>query len=183
MKSTIFILSIILIIIKYAKEEIDNESSSNFTKEENNKNNTNSKHEKNNTFIDNIYLMNTTKDFDLNIKINGTKENTLIILFFSSNCIHCKNFFPIYKEISESLINNTNLKFSKIQFSSAEKVLKKYTQIKVPGVPKLYFYKRGNFIPYEGKRNKEEIIYYFQIKKSLSKFWIKYNIIWYYFYK
>ena len=65
---------------------------------------------------------------------------------------------PIYQEISEALINNTNIKFSKIQFFSSEKVLKKYTQIKVTGVPKLYIYKRGNFIPYEGKRNKEEII-------------------------
>lgn len=158
MKSNIFILSIIVIIIKFSEEEINNESSSNFTEEGNNKNNNISKQKKNNTFIDNIYLMNSTKDFDLNIKINGTKENTLIILFFSFNCIHCKNFLPIYKEISEALINNTNLKFSKIQFSTSEKILKKYTQIKVPGVPKLYFYKRGNFIPYEGKRNKEEII-------------------------
>lgn len=158
MKSTIFILSLIAIIIKYSNEEINDENSSNMIEEENNKNNNISKHEENITFIDNIYLMNSTKEFDLNIKVNGTKENTLIILFFSTNCIHCKNFLPIYKEISETLINNTNLKFSKIQFLSAEKVLKKYTQIKVPGVPKLYFYKRGNFIPYEGKRNKEEII-------------------------
>ena len=158
MKSTIFILSLIAMIIKYSNEEINDENSSNMIEEENNKNNNISKHEENITFIDNIYLMNSTKEFDLNIKVNGTKENTLIILFFSTNCIHCKNFLPIYKEISETLINNTNLKFSKIQFLSAEKVLKKYTQIKVPGVPKLYFYKRGNFIPYEGKRNKEEII-------------------------
>ena len=158
MKSTIFILSLIAIIIKYSNEEINDENSSNMIEEENNKNNNILKHEENITFIDNIYLMNSTKEFDLNIKVNGTKENTLIILFFSTNCIHCKNFLPIYKEISETLINNTNLKFSKIQFLSAEKVLKKYTQIKVPGVPKLYFYKRGNFIPYEGKRNKEEII-------------------------
>jgi len=158
MKSTTFILLIIVIIIKYSKEEIDNESSSDFTKEEDNKNNSISRNEENKSFIDNIYLMDSSKEFDLNIKINGTKENTLIILFFSPNCIHCKHFLPIYKEISEALINNTNLKFSKIQFSSSEKILKKYTQIKIPGVPKLYFYKRGNFIPYEGKRDKEEII-------------------------
>ena len=83
MKSNIFILSIIVIIIKFSEEEINNESSSNFTEEGNNKNNNISKQKKNNTFIDNIYLMNSTKDFDLNIKINGTKGNTLIILFFS----------------------------------------------------------------------------------------------------
>ena len=105
-----------------------------------------------------IYSMNSTKEFDLNIKINGTKQNTLMILFYSSGCIHCKHFHPIYKLISEALINNTNIKLSKIELLSAKGILKKYSQIRVPGVPMIYFYKNGNFIRYEGKRNQEEII-------------------------
>lgn len=109
---------------------------------------------------DNIYLMNSTKDFDLNIKINGTSKNTLIILFYSDSCIHCLHFQPIYKNVSKILKNNTNIKFSKIQLSSSRQILKKYKQLKVPGVPTVYIYKNGNFIRYEGEREPEKIISY-----------------------
>ena len=99
---------------------------------------------------DDIYEMNSTKDFDLNIKINGTENNTLIILFYSESCIHCKRFLPIYREISEILKNDTNIKFSKIQFSLCEEILKKYSQIKIQGVPTVYLYQKGrNFKCFE----------------------------------
>ena len=107
---------------------------------------------------DDIYEMNSTKDFDLNIKINGTENNTLIILFYSESCIHCKRFLPIYREISEILKNDTNIKFSKIQFSLCEEILKKYSQIKIQGVPTVYLYQKGRFTRHEGPRNKENVM-------------------------
>ena len=107
---------------------------------------------------DDIYEMNSTKNFDLNIKINGTENNTLIILFYSESCIHCKRFLPIYREISEILKNDTNIKFSKIQFSLCEEILKKYSQIKIQGVPTVYLYQKGRFTRHEGPRNKENVM-------------------------
>ena len=107
---------------------------------------------------DDIYEMNSIKDFDINIKINGTENNTLIILFYSESCIHCKRFLPIYREISEILKNDTNIKFSKIQFSLCEEILKKYSQIKIQGVPTVYLYQKGRFTRHEGPRNKENVM-------------------------
>ena len=112
-----------------------------------------------------IYEMNSTEDFDLNIKINGTKDNTLIILFYSEYCVHCQNFLPVYREISEMLSNDTSLKFSKIQFSLCDKILKKYTQLKILGVPTVYVYSKGRFYRQEGSRTKDLIIsFIYQIK-------------------
>ena len=110
--------------------------------------------------------MKTFEQFDLNMKINGTKEeNALIILFYSPNCIHCKHFLPIYREISEALKNDTTLKFSKIQNTYIEEILKKYTQIKVAHVPTLILYQKGRYIRYEGTRTKEKVIkFIYQIK-------------------
>ena len=105
-----------------------------------------------------IYEMNTTKEFESNIIINGTFKNTLIILFYSHSCGHCQHFLPIYKNISEILKNNTNIKFSKILLSSSDQIFKKYPQINVPYIPMIYIFKNGNFIRYQGKREQEEII-------------------------
>ena len=110
-----------------------------------------------------IYEMNSTEDFVSNIEVNGTKDNTLIILFYSEGCIHCQHFLPVYREISEILSNDTNLKFSKIEFSLCDKILKKYTQLKILGVPTVYVYSKGRFYRQEGSRTKElvtEFIYH-----------------------
>ena len=122
--------------------------------------------EEQNIVEENIYEMKTFEQFDLNMKINGTKEeNALIILFYSPNCIHCKHFLPIYREISEALKNDTTLKFSKIQNTYIEEILKKYTQIKVAHVPTLILYQKGRYIRYEGTRTKEKVIkFIYQIK-------------------
>ena len=119
---------------------------------------------------DDIYEMNSTKDFDLNIKINGTENNTLIILFYSESCIHCKRFLPIYREISEILKNDTNIKFSKIQFSLCEEILKKYSQIKIQGVPTVYLYQKGRFTRHEGPRNKENVMSFIDNIKNFKCF-------------
>ena len=107
---------------------------------------------------ENIYKMNSTKEFDLNIQINGTQNNSLIILFYSKSCRHCKKFLPIYREISEILKNDTTLKFSKIQYSSCEEIFKKYPELDVLGVPTIYIYKGGHFNRHEGSRNKENVL-------------------------
>ena len=105
-----------------------------------------------------IFSMQTSKDFDLNIKINGTSKNTLIILFYSHGCGHCIRFQPDYKKISEILKNNTNLKFSKIETKIYLDVLKKYKQISIQYIPKIYVYKNGNFIGFSEERKIEQII-------------------------
>lgn len=122
--------------------------------------------EEQNIVEENIYEMRTFEQFDLNMKVNGTKEeNALIILFYSPNCIHCKHFLPVYREISEALKNDTTLKFSKIQNTYIEEILKKYTQIKVAHVPTLILYQKGRYIRYEGTRTKEKVIkFIYQIK-------------------
>ena len=108
---------------------------------------------------ENIYEMNSTEQFDLNIKVNGTKsENALIILFYSESCGHCIRFLPVYREISETLKNDTTLKFSKIQTTYCQDIFKKYPQIKVPGIPTLFLYQKGRFTRQEGSRTKEKII-------------------------
>ena len=160
----IFFLIIIFISLYQTTKEDDNYTllkDIDFEKEDKEQNITNKDEEKKIIIEDdNIYLMNSTKDFDLNIKINGTSKNTLIILFYSDSCIHCLHFQPIYKNVSKILKNNTNIKFSKIQLSSSRQILKKYKQLKVPGVPTVYIYKNGNFIRYEGEREPEKIISY-----------------------
>ena len=109
--------------------------------------------------------MNSTNEFDLNIKINGTDNNSLIILFYSKSCGHCKKFIPIYREISEILKNDTSIKFSKIKYSLCEEIFKKYPELNVLGVPTIYMYKRGHFIRHEGSRNKENVMsFIFKIK-------------------
>ena len=114
---------------------------------------------------ENIYEMNSTNEFDLNIKINGTDNNSLIILFYSKSCGHCKKFIPIYREISEILKNDTSIKFSKIKYSLCEEIFKKYPELNVLGVPTIYMYKRGHFIRHEGSRNKENVMsFIFKIK-------------------
>ena len=114
---------------------------------------------------ENIYEMNSTNEFDLNIKINGTDNNSLIILFYSKSCGHCKKFIPIYREISEILKNDTSIKFSKIKYSLCEEIFKKYPELNVLGVPTIYIYKRGHFIRHEGSRNKENVMsFIFKIK-------------------
>ena len=114
---------------------------------------------------ENIYEMNSTNEFDLNIKINGTDNNSLIILFYSKSCGHCKKFIPIYREISEILKNDTTIKFSKIKYSLCEEIFKKYPELNVLGVPTIYMYKRGHFIRHEGSRNKENVMsFIFKIK-------------------
>ena len=158
----IFFLIIIFISLYQTTKEDNNYTllkDIEFEKEDKEQNITNKDEEKKIIIEDdNIYLMNSTKDFDLNIKINGTSKNTLIILFYSDSCIHCIHFQPIYKNVSKILKNNTNIKFSKIQLSSSRQILKKYKQLKVPGVPTVYIYKNGNFIRYEGEREPEKII-------------------------
>ena len=114
---------------------------------------------------ENIYEMNSTKDFDLNIKVNGTKDNVLIILFYSPDCIHCRHFLPVYRNISETLKNDTSLKFSKIKYSKCKEIFNKYTQIKVMGIPTVYIYQKGRFTRQEGKRTQENVIsFIYQIK-------------------
>ena len=112
-----------------------------------------------NAVNESIYEMNSTEQFDLNIKVNGTNgENALIILFYSENCGHCIRFLPVYREISETLKNDTTLKFSKIQTTYCQDIFKKYPQIKVPGIPTLFLYQKGRFTRQEGSRTKEKII-------------------------
>jgi len=120
------------------------------------------------TIEDDIYEMNSTKDFDLNIQINGTENNTLIILFYSESCIHCKRFLPIYSEISQILKNDTNIKFSKIQFSLCEEILKKYPQIKIQGVPTVFLYQKGHFTRHEGARNKVNVMSFIDSIKNFK---------------
>lgn len=159
----IFFLILIFISLYQATKEDNNYTllkDIEFEKEDKEQNITNNEEKKIINKDDNIYLMNSTKEFDLNIKINGTSKNTLIILFYSENCIHCIHFQPIYKKVSIILKNNTNIKISKIQLSSSRQILKKYKQLKVPGVPTVYIYKKGNFIRYEGERDPESIISY-----------------------
>ena len=112
-----------------------------------------------NAVDENIYEMNSTEQFDLNIKVNGTKgENALIILFYSESCGHCIRFLPVYREISETLKNDSTLKFSKIQTIYCQDIFKKYPQIKVPGIPTLFLYQKGRFTRQEGSRTKEKVI-------------------------
>ena len=112
-----------------------------------------------NVVEENIYEMNTTEQFDLNIKVNGGNgDNVLIILFFSESCGHCIHFLPIYREISETLKNDTTIKFSKIQTIYCRDIFKKYTQIKVAGIPTIYLYQKGRFSRLEGSRSKENVI-------------------------
>ena len=161
---------IIFFISKSTKSELNNNFSNSIKEEEEENNIIN----ETNKYGQDIYYINTTKQFDLNIKINGTEKNILIILFYSINCGHCKRFHPIYNNISEILKNNTNIKFSKMEISHAEEVFAKYKQIKVPSIPMVYMYKNGNFFRYEGKRNEKEIISFingiqnFECKKILS---------------
>ena len=112
-----------------------------------------------NVVEENIYEMNTTEQFDLNIKVNGSNgDNALIILFFSESCGHCIRFLPVYREISEILKNDTTIKFSKIQTFYCRDIFKKYTQLKVTGIPTLYLYQKGRFSRLEGSRSKEKVI-------------------------
>ena len=163
MKKIFFLIIIVISLYQTTKEDNNYTllKDIEFEKEDKEHNITNKDEEKKIIIENNnIYLMNSTKDFDLNIKINGTSKNTLIILFYSDSCIHCLHFQPIYKNVSKILKNNTNIKFSKIQLSSSRQILKKYKQLKVPGVPTVYIYKNGNFIRYEGEREPEKIISY-----------------------
>ena len=153
MKSKIFsiFVSIIIIIKNIQAEDIDiTNNITNITNNTNYDENIESIINDNETIdIDGtIFKMNTSKDFDLNIKINGTSKNTLIILFYSHRCGHCIKFQPVYKKISEELKDNTNLKFSKIELDVYNEILKLYPQINVPYIPMIYLYKGGNFIRY-----------------------------------
>ena len=158
MKNIIFLLLIIIFII--IKNILGESNDSSFDLLEKNSIIVNNINETKENILDdgNIYDINTTKEFELNIKINGTLKNTLIILFYSHSCGHCQHFQPIYKNISKILKDNINVKFSKIVLSSCEQIFKKYPQINVPYIPMIYLYKNGNFIRYQGKREQEEII-------------------------
>ena len=89
-------------------------------------------------------------------------------LFYSESCIHCKRFLPIYREISELLKNDTSLKFSKIKFSLCKEILKKYSQIKIQGVPTLFLYNKGRFTRHEGHRDKENVISFINKIKNFN---------------
>ena len=152
MKSEFFFIFLSIIILNNIKSETNDSNFDIIIDEEKIKSN----NENQTVDIDGtIFNIKTVKEFDLNIKINGTSKNTLIILFYSNNCGHCVKFHPVYKRISEALKNNTNLKFSKIEFTLYTEVLKKYTQINVPYLPTIYTYKNGNFIKYT-ELNREE---------------------------
>ena len=103
MKSNLFILFLLISLLKKTLEEksilellIDGITNvKNLSSIESNKNNDT---EEEKIIEENIYEMNSTKDFDLNIQINGTENNSIVILFYSMSCIHCKRFLPIYRE-------------------------------------------------------------------------------------
>ena len=173
MKLSIFIYYLIICLLRNSREEISilEKLIEGITSLKNLNNS--QKDEKNKTedeiiIEENIYEMNSTKDFDLNIKINGTENNSLIILFYSEYCGHCQHFLPIYREISESLKNDTSLKFSKIQSSLCEDIFKKYHQIKIPGVPTIYLYQKGRFFRQEGPRKKDNVISFIYRNKNFE---------------
>ena len=163
MKSNLFILFLLISLLKKTLEEksilellIDGITNvKNLSSIESNKNNDT---EEEKIIEENIYEMNSTKDFDLNIQINGTENNSIVILFYSMSCIHCKRFLPIYREISELLKNDTSIKFSKIQFSLCENIFKRYTQLKLKGVPSIFLYRKGHFTRFEGPRSKDTVM-------------------------
>ena len=165
MKLYIYLILFISICIKNTYEENIFETlirtfitTMNETLNSTKKDNDDTEDEETDIIEEHIYEMNSTNSFDLNIKINGTNDNALIILFYSKTCVHCKKFIPIYREIAESLKNDTTLKFSKIQINLCDEILKKYRELKVPGVPTLFLYRKGNFYRYEGKRTNEKVI-------------------------
>ena len=159
MKPFYFFLLIIIISLKDIQTE-NNEADeflfNNLDDENNNLNKTSEADDVNGT----ILVIKSAKEFDLNIKINGTIKNTLIILFYSVNCIHCIRFQPVYKNISEILKNDTNIKFSKIEYSvyKDKYISDKYTQLNIEYIPMIYIYKNGNFLRYNGDREPEDII-------------------------
>ena len=85
MKIMFSLLLIIFFISKNTKSEVNNNFSNSINEEEEENNIIN----ETNKYGQDIYYINTTKQFDLNIKINETKKNILIILFYSINCGHC----------------------------------------------------------------------------------------------
>ena len=158
-------LFLLILIISLKNIQTDNEADEflyNNLDLENKNDNLNKTHEMNETEDINgtILVIKSPKEFDLNIKINGTSKNTLIILFYSVNCIHCIHFQPVYKNISEILKNDTNLKFSKIEYSlfKEKHLADKYTQLNVDYIPMIYIYKNGNFLKYMGNREPDDVI-------------------------
>jgi thiol-disulfide isomerase/thioredoxin len=87
------------------------------------------------------------------------KKKSGVVLFYSPNCGHCKDFKPTFLELGNQLGNTVPLgAFNCIDFEGKNNILSEYLDI--AGYPTIKFYDHRNhaFIDYEGPRNIKSIV-------------------------
>jgi protein disulfide-isomerase A1 len=85
-----------------------------------------------------------------------------MILFYAPWCGHCKKFYPEFKKASKELRKN-NIYLAKVDITHQPKLKRKY---KIRGFPTVYFYHNNSVSSYGGKRSKDDIIKWVNIKLS-----------------
>jgi protein disulfide-isomerase A1 len=87
-------------------------------------------------------------------------DNHVLVEFYAPWCGHCKQLEPIYNELAKKLAHVKDLTIAKVDATANE-----IEGTNIRGFPTLKFYKKGNKqspIEYEGERNEEGFIEFFQ---------------------
>lgn len=116
----------------------------------------------------------TSEDFEVN---KGTKGNILcnsiqgfsLILFYSTQCEHCQNLIPIFKQLPGSI---GGCQFGMINVSHNKKciILSRDTISPITVVPYIILYMNGRpYMRYQGPHDKNEIIKFIvEVSKNLQ---------------
>ena len=96
--------------------------------------------------------------------LNQGFNKILVIEIYNKDCIHCKEFFPKYYNLSLMFKPLEDFIFIKIEGKVYNIIVNKYSEIKTKGVPSLFIYNSNKFIKYNGFMNIENI-YSFLIEK------------------
>jgi protein disulfide-isomerase A1 len=104
---------------------------------------------------DDVYVLT-----DLTEEYAFSQLNPLMILFYAPWCGHCKKFYPEYKKASKEL-RKKNIYLAKVD-ATHQRRLKIKNRIR--GFPTVYFYHNGTKSSYGGKRTKDDLIKWIEIK-------------------
>lgn len=89
------------------------------------------------------------KTFDVTLK----EEKSVLVMFFTNYCIHCKNLKPVYSEAADK---STGTIFAAVDCGANNSVCQKF---KIDGYPTIKFFKKGKFFrDYSSERKVEAFL-------------------------